>query len=99
MVHLLAVATSTPVGGYHSWQYLLIALAISLVFLLSSREDRNLGVGIGEFLSLFIALFALAAMLVKALTSAWWTEAFATSAALCVEIWLIKRWKSKQSPH
>ncbi len=87
-------------GGHPPWQYLLLSLAMSGVFLLGSRQDRVLGTRLGEFFSLFMAALALVAMLAKAVSSGWWLEALASLIALAAEVWTIKKWHTpkKDSP-
>ena len=93
-VRLYTLTTSAAVGGHGPWWYLLMSLTTSAVLLLSGRQDRSLGSAWGEFLSLFMAVFALVAMVLKALFSAWWMVAVIALVALGTETWLINRWRS-----
>jgi hypothetical protein len=88
---MIALALVTR-PGHPPWQYLLLALVVSGVFLISSRQDVGLGAAIGAGFSQFMALFVLVALVVTALVSKWWIEALVGIAALCVEAWLTKRW-------
>ena len=74
------------------WLYLFLSFAASVGWLLSSRQDVKFGAIAGAVLGQALALFFLAGMTVKALFSHWWLQAAISTAALCVELWVVRRW-------
>ena len=77
---------------YRPWLWLIVSLAASAAWLLSSRQDVGLGATAGAVLGQALALLFLLGMMVKALVNGWWIPAIVTVVALFAEIWLIKRW-------
>ena len=89
-VLVLTISTTQP---HRPWQELLLCLATSAMFLISSRQDATVGTVIASVFGYFMALFVLAVTIVKATVSGWWIEAVIGAVGLCAELWLLKYWR------
>jgi len=94
----LGLALASGSWSYQPWLYLLLSLACSAGWLLSSRQDVGFRAIAGAVLGQLLALFFLIGMIVKALLSHWWTQAVISAAALSLEIWLVNRWYFRREP-
>lgn len=79
-------------SAYRPWLWLLLSLAGSAAWLLSSRQDVGLGATTGAVCGQALALFFLLAMIAKAAFNGWWIPAVVSVLALFGEMWLVKRW-------
>ena len=71
--------------GVKPWLYMLLALGVSGVLVLSSHQDHSMGVIVGFLFYEFMAAVFLLAFIVNAVRLAWWLEALIGVIALVIE--------------